>query len=175
MATAAVALACASLLGCSNPDAGSRISAATPGSPGEPPAPAAPAAGAQHPAGVSPTPPGALLAFADAYVNWDYRTLAAVQRSLAARAVGAARAAEQQAAASSGADRTIRAARIVNSGSVLSIAPERSARGMWVLVTREQTSGGQGYAGVPASDHVTLARLAHVSGGYAVSEWLPQS
>ena len=46
---------------------------------------------------------------------------------------------------------------------------------MWTIVTREQTSGAGEYEGLPAAYHVTLAKLAAVGGGYAVSEWLPQS
>ncbi len=46
---------------------------------------------------------------------------------------------------------------------------------MWVIVTREQTGGDTQYEGLPAAYHVTLAKLASVPGGYAVSEWLPQS
>ena len=47
---------------------------------------------------------------------------------------------------------------------------------MWVLVTREQTGGRQRTTkGFPPAYHVTLAQLAALPGGYAVSEWLPQS
>ena len=44
-----------------------------------------------------------------------------------------------------------------------------------MIVTREQTGGDTQYEGLPAAYHVTLAQLASVPGGYAVSEWLPQS
>lgn len=115
------------------------------------------------------------MRFATSYVNWSYSSLATTQRALAASAVGAARGAEQQAAASTHADPTISAGRIRNSGRVVSVAAERGQPGTWVIVTREQTSGSGSYEGLPASYHVTLAKLARVSGGYAVSEWLPQS
>jgi hypothetical protein len=174
-AIAPALLVSVALAGCVNPDAARTPSEQELGSPGEPAAP-------------SPTPPGsepvtrpaasaqeALAAFAEGYVNWSYATLAAVQRRLAASAVGAARTAERQALVSTRADPTIDAGRIRNSGSVVSVAAARGQPGMWVIVTREQTSGSGGYEGLPAAYHVTLARVAHLRGGYAVSEWLPQS
>ena len=89
--------------------------------------------------------------------------------------VGAARLAEQQAAASSEADTTIARGRIWNSGQIVSIAADVSRPGTWDIVTREQTGGSTEYEGLPAAYHVTLAQLARVPGGFAVSEWLPQS
>lgn len=44
-----------------------------------------------------------------------------------------------------------------------------------MLVTREQTAGSGEYEGLAASDHVTLVQLAAVNGGWAVTQWLPQS
>ena len=80
---------------------------------------------------MQPTPQAALTAFAELYVNWSYQTLTAQQRTLAAISVGAARLAEQQAAAASAADSTIAQGQIRNSGQVMSIAPElaHAARG----------------------------------------------
>ena len=124
---------------------------------------------------VQSTPTAALTAFSRLYSNWTYRTLTSDQRGLAAMSVGAARLAEQQAAASSQADATIARGHIWNSGQIVSIASDLSQPGAWAVVTREQTGGSTQYEGLPASFHVTLARLAHVPGGYAVSEWLPQS
>ncbi len=174
---ASLMLAALALGGCANPDAGRRAAGepGSPASPGEPRAPAPTAASTDAPGSLRGTPQAALLAFATRYVNWGYRTLSQTQRSLAASAVGSARSAELQAAASSVGDPTITAGRIRNSGSVLSISPERAKPGAWVIVTREQTSGGEDYQGLPASDHVTIARVARVGRGYAVSEWLPQS
>jgi hypothetical protein len=122
-----------------------------------------------------PTPQQALNAFAVLYVNWSFRTLTAEQRTLAQMSVGAARLAEAQAAAASPSDRTIREGHIHNSGQVVSIAPDTTRAGAWVIVTREQTGGASQYQGLPPAYHVTLARLAHLPGGYAVSQWLPQS
>jgi len=166
------------LAGCSNPDATGTTAASTQASPqsaGEPPAPAPPPPSAQSPAQVQPTPTGALTAFAERDVNWNWKTLAGDQRALAAIAVGAARLAEQQAAASSTADTTIASAEIWNRGTLVSVAPDRSKPGTWVLVTREQTGGDSQYEGLPAAYHVTLAELARVPGGWAVERWSPQS
>lgn len=175
---AAVLLAAVALAGCSNPDATSApqntTSSASPQNPGEPPAspPSSPAA--QAPADVQPTPAKAIEVFAELYVNWTYQTLTAHQRTLAAMSVGPARLAERQAAASSEADTTITRGHIYNSGQVVSIAPDASRSGTWVLVTHEQTGGDTEYAGLPAAYHVTLAQLAHVPGGFSISQWLPQ-
>jgi hypothetical protein len=88
--------------------------------------------------------------------------------------VGPARLAEQQAAATSRADSTITRARLSNHGQLLAVSPDLARHGWWILVTREQTTGGGEYEGLAASDHVTLVQLAAVNGGWAVSLWLPQ-
>jgi hypothetical protein len=173
-----VLLAAVALAGCTNPDAPSSVqgtSTASPQNTGEPPAPAPPTPAAQAPAEVQATPVKALEAFARLYVNWTYRTLSANQQRLAAMSVGAARLAERQAAASSRGDTTITRGHIYNSGQVVSIAPDLSRPGRWVIVTREQTGGDTQYEGLPAAYHVTLAQLARVPGGYAVSQWSPET
>jgi hypothetical protein len=175
----AVAAATLALGGCSNPDAPavSRGSVQEPGisSPGEPKSAPPPPALSYTAASVKRTPAEALASFAAMYVNWSYRNLASEQRALAAISVGAARMAELQAAATSSSDTTISRARVANRGTVVSVARDRTQASAWVLVTREQTSGSGDYEGLPGSYHVTVARLASVPGGYAVSEWLPQS
>lgn len=172
--TVAVALA-----GCTNPDAArtgpQTAVTASPQNAGEQPAPAPASSASQTPAEVQPTPTKALAAFSRLYSNWTYRTLTADQRALAAMSVGAARLAEQQAAASSEADTTIARGRIWNSGQIVSIASDLAGPGTWVIVTSEQTGGSTEYEGLPAAYHVTLAQLARVPGGFAVSKWLPQS
>ncbi len=176
-------LAAVALAGCTNPDApvGGREAgeaaqtSATPQSAGEPGAPAPPAPASQSPLHVQATPEAALTAFADMYIDWTYRTLTAQQHALAGISVGAARIAEQQAAATSPSDSTISQGHISNSGQVVSVAPDQVRRGMWIVVTRERTGGEGAYEGLPAGYHVTLAHLAEVRGGYAVTQWLPQS
>ena len=179
MGAAGLVLAVVVLVGCSNPDApgaGPTTSSATsPQNAGEPPAPPPSSPASQAPVDVQGTPSAALAAFSRLYSNWTYRTLTSNQRSLAAMSVGGARLAEKQAAVSSQADTTIARGHIWNSGQIVSIDSDLAERGAWAIVTREQTGGSAQYEGLPASYHVTLARLARVPGGYAVSEWLPQN
>ncbi len=172
-------MAALALGGCSNPDApvANRGSGEDPGiaSPGEPKAPPPPAVSSYTAANVKRDPSEALAAFATIYVNWTYENLTREQRTLAAISVGSARVAELQAAATSASDTTITEARIASHGAIVSIARDQARGGVWTIVTREQTSGAGDYEGLPSAYHVTTARLASVPGGYAVSEWLPQS
>jgi hypothetical protein len=176
-----VLLACLSgllvaLAGCRNPDApvAETSTLASPQNAGEPRAEPPPAPAAQAPFGVQPTPQRALAQYAVRYVNWSYGTLTSDQRALAGMSVGAARLSEQQAAARTQADRTISRGRIWNHGTVIAASEDQAAPGMWLVVTLERTGGNSEYQGLPASYHVTLARLARMPGGWAVSEWLPR-
>lgn len=143
--------------------------------PGETPTPPARAPAAQNPTRLQSTPQGAIAQFASLYINWDWRTLSANQRLLEAISVGSERLAEQQAAAASGRDSEIARARIFNRGQIIAIAPSRTDRSQWVVVTREQTGGNSQYDGLQATDHITLTTLARLAGGYAISQWLPQN
>jgi hypothetical protein len=167
------------LAGCTNPDAPtaprSTPTSRSPQNAGEPTAPAPPSPGAQAPAGLQPTASKALAAFAQLYINWTYLTLSEHQRTLAAMSVGAARLSERQAASSSQSDGTIARGHIYNRGRIVSIAPDLARAGAWVIVTREQTGGNTQYEGLPAAYHVTLAQLAGLPSGYAVSEWSPKN
>ena len=96
-------------------------------------------------------------------------------RELAALSVGAARLAEQQAAAAEGRDSEIAATHVYNRGQIVSIAPSQTQPGEWVIVTREQTGGNAQYDGLQPSWHVTLAQLVHLPSGYSISQWLPQN
>jgi hypothetical protein len=172
-------LAPVALAGCSNPDAPTATSTATssgsPSNPGEPSAPPPPSPPSQAPFGVQTTPQRALAAYATRYTNWSYQTLMEDQDALARSSVGAARLAEQQAAARSHNDTALVRGQVWNHGQTISIAPDLGAPGTWAVVTRERTGGNTEYEGLPASYHVTLAKLAAVPGGYAVEQWLPQS
>jgi hypothetical protein len=143
--------------------------------PGELPAPPPPTAQSQAPSAPAATPDQAIRQFVLLYVNWTWRTLAPHLRQLATISVGPARLAEQQAAAAEGHDSEIAATHVYNRGQIVSIAPSQTQPGEWVIVTREQTGGNAQYDGLQASWHVTLAQLAHVPGGYSISQWLPQS
>jgi hypothetical protein len=109
--------------------------------PGEAPATPPPSAEVQAPSAASATPQQAIERFALVYVKWTWRTLPAHLRELAAMSVGAARLAEQQAAAAAGRDSEITATHVYNRGQIISIAPSRTQSGEWVIVTREQTGG----------------------------------
>lgn len=175
--TALAAVLAVGAAGCTNPDAPLAKESVTgqPQNAGEPAAPPRPTATSQAPSELQPTAPDALQAFARLYINWSYRNLTATQRTLANISVGAARLAEQQAAAASAADSTIQRAHVENSGAVISIARDQAQPRLWVIVTREQTSGTSQYEGLPAAYQVTLAHLQQLPGGWAVDEWLPQS
>lgn len=122
------------------------------------------------------TPEQAAAVFAELYVNWTYATLPATRRQLAALATGAAAAAQRRAAVETRDDYELRAGKVENHGSVVSVSAERGASAdHFVVVTRETTTGAGTYAGLPPAYHVTLATIEAVDGGYAVSSWRPQS
>ena len=127
------------------------------------------------PSALAATPEQAIRQFALLYVNWTWRTLPTHLRQLAALSVGAARLAEQQAAAAEGRDSEITVTQVYNRGQIVSIAPSQAQPGEWVIVTREQTGGNAQYDGLQPSWHVTLAQLVHLPGGYSISQWLPQN
>ncbi len=124
----------------------------------------------------SPTPQTALRRYALAYTNWSAADLPAHERQLAALAVGPARLAAEQIAASRSAIASLTQSHVANKGVVILIAArEGMARGHWVIVTREQTTGTGPYAGLPPSLHVTLARLRRIDHEWVVSEWRPRT
>jgi hypothetical protein len=126
-----------------------------------------------HPAG---SPQQALERFAARYINWSYRTLAADEASLAAEAVGEARAFEEQARAQTVRDTPLARGHIYNTGTIVGLAQVRGGPPQeWVIDTREQTGGDQEYASTRAGFHVTLATVQRVAGGWAVAVWRPES
>ena len=122
------------------------------------------------------TPTQAIERFAGLYINWSYRTLQANERELAAMAVGEARQAELAAAAAAAHDSVIAQGHVYNSGSVVAIGALLGAgTDQYALVTKEQTGGGQEYAGLPAAFHVTLVTVSSAATGWSVSQWQPVS
>ncbi|HYZ81242.1 MAG TPA: hypothetical protein VE571_08240, partial [Solirubrobacteraceae bacterium] len=122
------------------------------------------------------SPQAALEDYARLYIDWTAATLAAHQRRLAALSEGTARAKALQAAASYTHDATLSNGRVANRGQIVSITAGRGpARGRWVIVTSEHTTGRGDYQGLPATTHVTYAQLAHTRHGWMVSQWSPQS
>jgi hypothetical protein len=112
--------------------------------------------------------------FAALYTNWDYRTLPADQRTLVAISVGAARLQARHAAASAG-NRRLAKAHVWNRGEILGVTPDQARPGWSLVVTRELTGGSGEYASLPATYHIALALAVPVGGGWAVSQWQPQS
>ncbi len=124
----------------------------------------------------APTPQAALGRYARLYTNWNAQTVAGVQRQLASISLDGARAQALQAAASYQHDSTLLASKVTNTGTVISIAAgQGAARGRWVIVTSETTSGQGDYAGLPTTVHVTYAQASHQPSGWIVTEWSPQS
>ena len=102
----------------------------------------------------------ALTRYALLYINWTAANVAANQRQLAAISLGQARAQALQAAASLARDPELTKSAVSNTGTVVAIERwARRGRGLWVLVTREQTTGQGDYAGLPPTLHVIYAQL----------------
>jgi hypothetical protein len=118
----------------------------------------------------------ALARYALIEINWTSRDIGQVQRELASISLGQARAQALQAAASDGRDSILQHSHVANSGTIVSIAPgQGAARGRWVLVTAERTTGAGAYAGLPAALHVTYATLTRARSGWIVESWQPQN
>lgn len=128
------------------------------------------------PGSLASSPQAALVRYALLYTNWRAASLVALERRLASLAVGAARLTAEQAGASRSAAGALAANHVQNTGVVLSIAAGRGpARGQWVVVTQEQSTGTGPYAGLPPTLHVTLARTERVNRSWVISEWSPRT
>lgn len=148
--------------------------------PNEAPGPTPPDRARTPVAEPSATPQLAVERFAVLYINWDYRTLAGIQRRLAASAVGEASAMNARAAARTPADYELRGGRVTNRGQIVALTDTRSTQTgaserHLVLVTFEHTTGGRVYDELRPAYHVTLATARRVQGGWAVSRWEPQT
>lgn len=125
---------------------------------------------------ISTTPQMTLRRYALAYTNWTAANLPTTEQRLVSLAVGPARLIAEQTAASGSAIAGLVASHVTNKGVVVAIdAGEGPARGQWVVVTQEQTSGSGVYAGLPPTLHVSFARVRRVDRGWAVSEWTPRT
>lgn len=127
-------------------------------------------------ADAEPTPEAALRRYAELSINWTADTLADNQRALARISISGARQTALLAAERVTRDDTLRRSQVSSSGTVLSAAPgSASARGAWIVVTREQMIGGDSYDDLPPTYHVTIAKLGQRPAGWVVSSWAPQS
>jgi hypothetical protein len=134
------------------------------------------AANRVSPTAGSPTPRAAVLRYTHLYVNWSSGQLVARQLKLAEISIGAAKLQAKQAAASTTADTQLTADHVTNHGQIVSDQPGSGpAAGKWVIVTTEKTVGAGDYQGLPAAVHVTYATVTHLSSGWVISQWAPQS
>jgi hypothetical protein len=149
--------------------------ASSPANPGERPGTVPTSAVRQAPpAHPAASPQQAVERFASSYINWTWQSLASDQAALAASAVGEARASEEQARRQTARDAPLQRAEIYNRGVIVAVARLHGGQpDEWVIDTREQTGGNGEYAGLQTAFHITLAAVARVRGGWAVSAWRP--
>jgi hypothetical protein len=123
------------------------------------------------------TPKAALRRYAQLYTNWQATGLPARVHELATLAIGTARLAAEQIAASSALTISeLTAHHVQNTGIVLAIAPGKGpADGQWIVVTQEQTTGTGAYTGLPPSLHLILAQTTRLHDGWTISGWSPQN
>lgn len=122
------------------------------------------------------TPTEAIKQFGTLYINWTAHTLADHQRRLAAISTGEASSTETRAVAHTRADYELRRSRIANQGRIVAIAPTLPHRtGTYMVVTRERTTGIGLYNRLGPAYHLTIATVARIAGGWAVSQWHPQT
>jgi hypothetical protein len=128
-------------------------------------------------AGGWPSPAQAVQAFATAYVNWNYRTVALHLRVLAEVSVGQARSMLSMAAAQVGRDSELQRGQIANSGVVEAIGPVRGQADQYAVVTRERTTAAHtsAYQGLASAWHVAVATVVRVRGLWVLSAWQPES
>jgi hypothetical protein len=150
---------------------------------------AAPAAQAQRPHEV-PTPAPrqtvaggwrgpvqAVQAFANYYINWNYRTISLHLRALSEVSIGQARSMLSTAADQVGRDYELRRGQVGNSGMVEAIAPVRGHGDQYAVVTRERTTAANtnAYQGLAPAWHVAVATVTRVRGLWVLSAWQPES
>jgi hypothetical protein len=124
----------------------------------------------------SASPAAALKRYANLACNWTAANVASRQQQLVTGSLGQARSNAQQAFAELSADHTLAADSIVNRCQIVSVAPGTGpARGRWVLVLKQSTSGGGEYANLPATLHVIYANARRQDGGYVATEWSAQN
>lgn len=127
--------------------------------------------------GGAATPQAALIAFAEASMNWTWTTLAAQQRQLAIDAADQAREHAQLLATTAAHDTEMRRGQITSTGTVQTIARVPGSRSRWLVVTLEQSGSARSRAfdRPRAAYHVTVAAVREIAPGrWVVSAWNPQ-
>ena len=128
------------------------------------------------PVAPAPTPAEAVERFATLYINWDYRTLAHVQRRLAAMSVGEAATTQARAVTRTRHDYELRRGRVVNSGRIVTLSRSRPpARASYLVVTLERTTRPRVNDDHRPAYHLADATTEAVDGGWAVSTWEPKT
>jgi hypothetical protein len=124
----------------------------------------------------SASPPAALKRYANLACNWTAGTVVARQRQLVEDSLGQARANARQALTELSADHTLAANSIVNRCQIISLAPGAGpAKGQWVIVLDQSTTGSSDYSSLPATLHVIYATTTRHNGGYVPSQWSAQN
>jgi hypothetical protein len=126
----------------------------------------------------SPGAIAAIRAFATAYINWSWQTVARDMLMLSGESVGQARSAAQLAASQTAGDYELRRGGIANSGAVEAVAPLPGRSDQYVVVTRERTTATNtnAYAGLAPAWHVTVATVRELSlNRWVLSGWQPES
>lgn len=119
-----------------------------------------------------------VIAFADAYINWSARTVAADMQTLAAESIGQAHSAMELAAGETARDYELQQGGIANSGQIEAVGPLTGSRDQWVVVTRESTTAtaSNAYQGLQPAWHVIVATAVELSSGrWVVSQWQPEN
>jgi phage FluMu protein gp41 len=119
-----------------------------------------------------------VVAFADAYINWNAQTVSSDMQTLAAESIGQAHSAMEMAASETARDYELQRGGIANSGQIEAVGPLSGSRNEWVVVTRERTTAtaSNSYQGLAPAWHVILATAVELSSGrWVVSQWQPES
>jgi hypothetical protein len=116
----------------------------------------------------------AARAFAEAWTNWNWRTIRSSERRRARLAAGALRREIDQDAASVSPDSTLRRDRTENTGVVLAVAlgDAGGQRSAYVIVRETTASAGLVAIGDTAV-RVYRAQLVRAHGGWLVGAWAP--
>ncbi len=134
--------------------------------------------GAGPSSGFSPQAAEVVIAFADAYINWDSHTVSSDMQTLAAESIGQARSAMELAAGETARDYELQRGGIANSGQIEAVGPLTGSSDQWVVVTRERTTAtaSNAYQGLQPAWHVIVASAVRLSSGrWVVSQWQPEN
>lgn len=117
-------------------------------------------------------------AFATAYINWSYRTIATTMRGLSQISIGQARSETLLAAARTAQDYELRRGQISNVGVVEAIAPVADNPNEYAVITRERTvaTATTAYQGLAPAWHLALATVTQLRPGqWVISAWGPEN